>query len=946
MNKILAVADIHIHDYPNRFPPGHHRYRLGQGSRIVAQNIIDAGKKYGCDYIVFAGDVIEHAIIHPYVQAEVKIFLDTIMSNFKEGWLIYGNHDIDNKGSDQSISDSCLGVMLPENLHYAHQTQIQMDGVNIGFNNWQPEIDLSWVQGKLDILFTHAEICYNGDEFFESQALDESKFTTAFCGHIHRAAQTDDGKYISIGIPQKCKMGDSDDATGVVITPGLSHWEWVNLNPNNNLMKFVYTADLDMADTWDEKSMTYYVYKQDASEIDLSQQMIRVAAWEEIEGMINEAIAVNNLQGVHQEVLRNIKNIEAGEVDFGFTLLKLHAENWRSIEDVTIDFKAGDKILIQGGNGSGKSSLLSAIKYAFVDVSDTVGLTSLKPFIQFGAKDCMTEVEFLYKGNLCKIRRGTKVYGLWINGEEMKYNNKKLFEEDVRVRFPFVSYMDAFFFDTDHHKFLGGMSPERKTEIISKFLRLDKIDTYNETAEKMSWEFRKDADMWKAKVSETEKLIAYIDDKLATIVVPAVSKADLEKQKEEGLALQRANDEWNKYNNLTASLTAQINSYQDKIAELDLEIGSFRDPGTIDFEISQIQGEIQNQQGRLVELGSARNNMNFKNAELQRVTKEATDAWNEAGSIGVGKICTHCGQVIKTSEAMEAHKNELLLKVESLKPQILALRQEVADLQNLVQNSQEEYNQVNQYIAQLNSEVSKRMSEKSHQASVIAEKTKYDQLLGNARNQLASVGVVPRVDLPSDFMSKMSDIQSGIAAWNLWETNMTDRGLRDQERQTYQANLDSISACLVDLDAYIRLTGPTGVIYEEIMNKLKDQFSDNLVRYVVDRKGKGNREHLSLNPQYYNNGNWVDYSACSAGQITILDLHCMTKLISNLGLLVFDEYLKHLSPENLDIALEMISGLNVGCIMLSSHMETVSAFNNRSFELSLNDSGLTQIKIS
>ena len=73
MSKILAVADIHINDYPNRNPSN--RYRLYQ-TRTVTQNIIEAGKTYGCDYIVLAGDVVEHYLIKPYIQYEVKLFLD------------------------------------------------------------------------------------------------------------------------------------------------------------------------------------------------------------------------------------------------------------------------------------------------------------------------------------------------------------------------------------------------------------------------------------------------------------------------------------------------------------------------------------------------------------------------------------------------------------------------------------------------------------------------------------------------------------------------------------------------------------------------------------------------------------------------------------------------------------------------------------------------------
>lgn len=943
MSKILAVADIHINDYAQRNPTN--RFRLYQGSRTVAQNIIDAGKREGCDYVVFAGDIIEKSILRPYVQSEVKLFLDTIMANFKEGFLIYGNHDVDNKSSDLDINDSCLAVMLPPNLHYAHQRTIRIDDTTIGFNNWQSSIDLSWIQNKVDVLFTHATICYSkeAEKLYESQQLDETKFDIAFCGDIHRMGQI--GKYVSIGIPVKGKMGDSDDSSGVVLDCSTHNWKWVNLNPNDNLMKFAYTSNLE-EEGWKDDIHTWMVYKQDNSGLVGNKPNIKVDAWQEISGLVDDAIFKANLQVVHNEVLKNIHDIDANEVDFNFTPLWFHCKNWRSIDEATINFKDGDKVLIQGANGAGKSSLLSAIKYAFVDVSDTVGLTSLKPFIQFGTKDCYTEIEFLYQGNVCKIKRGTKEYGLWINGEPQKFSDKRLFEQEVRNRFPFTKYVDAFLFDSEHHRFIGGMSPERKTEIVSKFLKLDRIDTFHETAFLMADQLKKEASNWNTKIKETEKVLNYIEDKLHSIVVPSISKSELEKLKQEGLEIQRKNNEWNKFSTLTAQLQVRIQEYTDKLNGLNTESACFRSQDVIDSEINAINAQIQNLQSRLVDLGNIRVNLDYKNREYQNLRQEGNKAWTEANEIALGKKCSHCGQVIKNTESMEKHKQELLQKVEEIKPKIAQIISEIQELENLKANSEQEYQKINQDISTLNSETTKRMMEKTHQDQVKRDIETCTNLLSQTQNQLNSLGVVEKVELPEHFMEKMSELESGIAAWNLYETSENDKITKTREYEILQNEVMRINNCLSDLDAYIKLTGPTGIIYEEIMNKLKDQFSDNQVHYVVTRKGKGNKEHLSLNPQYANNGNWVDYEAASSGQKTILDIAFLSKIVNRVGLMIFDEFLKSVDSNNTDVCLDMIKEMNVGCLLLTSHLESLQAFNNRTIRLELNESGLTKIDIS
>lgn len=937
MSKIFIVSDVHIGSYASKNPTPD--YRLYQGSRTVAENIIKVAKREGCDYIAFAGDVIEKAILRPYVLAEVKRFLHRIMSEFSYGWLIYGNHCLDCKSSDSKFEDSLLGVVLPDNLVYAHQTIQQVDNTVIGFSNYQDVFDLSWIPTKVDVLITHATICYAASDFIQSQELDESKFDLAICGDIHKKATI--GKYVSIGIPQKCKMGETEEFTGVVLDCVTKEWKWVDLNPDNNLMKFNWTSDISQHG-WHGDTMTWLEYRRAAirGEDESTVQVDNPAS--NVEELFNQYITANNLMPVHLKVLKEVPDLDAGCIDFDFTLTKFYCRNWRSIEEVTLYFSKGDKVLIVGDNGSGKSSLTSAIKYAFADTKDTAGLMSLNPFIQFGAKDCVTEVEFIYQGNNYRLRRGTKEYGLWINDVPQKYSNKKAFEADARARFPFIQYIDVFFLDADHNQLIGGMSVEKKSLLVSKFFKLDKIDTLHDTAVAMLKLLDKEGGAWKERINSTEEIIKFINTKLSEIQLPNISKADLEKSRLEGMEIQRKSSEWSSFVTTTASLQATWNASIERIRELETEKLKLRPKDIIEAEISHLQSVISDSQAEINNLGSIKVKLDYKAKEIEDLRAEGNKAWLEAQNIEKGSICPTCHQPIQTSEAALEHKKALEQKIEELRVKKVTLDSELEELKVAWENSTNLYQTVSQRITDLNKQVSVLMSEINHISQV-------ERDLENAKNKAATVEdnlkklVKPEeVYLPDNFMSTMSLIEFNLSAWNSFETYSEDLATRQKELDSYKEAITDIQEKQAELQKYINMTGPTGEIYYEILTSLAAQFSDTNVNYVVKKYTKFG-DHLNLESQFNNNGNWVDYAACSSGQKTVLDVHFLQNIVTRLGILVMDEFLKHLDPQNHDICIDMISDMNIGCIMLSSHMESVATFNNKTCKLSLNHNCMSEI---
>lgn len=912
--KILAISDVHINDYPQRNPS--EKYRLYQGSRTVAQNIIDVAKAEGAEILVLAGDIMEKPINRPYVLAEIKVFIDTLSKHFKTIFTIAGNHDIDNKSSVQDSSDCCLGVMRPDNVFDADKKVIEIEGSRIGFCNWSPEFDLSWIAGKVDILFTHATISYSEDDLYTSQALDESKFDLAICGDIHKPVAK--GKYVSIGIPQKCKMGDSDYTTGVILDCTSREWRWVDLNPHNNLMKFEYT-EIPEEEGWNKDTMVWKVYKP----INLigSQDPTAPDDWVNINQLIEGMIGSLGLGAIHSEVLKDCR--DSGEVDFRFQLTRFYCKNWRSIEECEILFTSGDRFQITGQNGSGKSSLLTALKYAFLENR------SIKDFIQFGEKECLTEIEFVYQGINYKIQRGSKKYGFWIDGVPQKYTTKSVFEKDMHQRFPFIDYSDVYIFDSDHHKFIGGISPERKSEITCKLLGITSIDSYNDTAQKIYVQKTKETSDWQGKRSEQERLKNFILNKLSLLTLPTDPLETLVSYRQQGLELQKDWVTWNNYMTNTANLQATKKNILENIERCKQEVGGFRDR-------RKIQEEVSKRQEFLSSITNAYQSLVSINQEGSRLVEERR-------SLEEQKVCRVCGQTIKDTLDLERHKQEVDRKIQELserREQAIKWFAGVGLTEDII-TAKGGFNGV---ISSYNQDISLLMTECNKQEQTFQNLKRLEEQKKQVDSEILKVGVEPKkVDLPSNFMDIMGKIESGINTWNEYLSLSQDLSRVESEIDVCNNHLNKIQEEVSQLQEYIALTSTTGEIYEKILGKLAQQFTDNQVKYEVKTYEFRGKKHLDLSSSFINGGNYVPYQACSSGQQTFLDIDFLSKITQGgLGLLIMDEFLKHLDPLNHDLCIDAISKMKIGCIMLSSHMESITAFNNRFLKMDLQN-GKTKV---
>jgi recombinational DNA repair ATPase RecF/predicted phosphodiesterase len=929
--KILIVSDVHINDYPQKNPT--EKYRLYQ-TRLVADNIINVGKANGCDTIIFAGDIVEKSVIRPYVQAEVKGFLDKIMQNFSLGFIILGNHDLDAKSGNGDFFDSVLGVMCPSNLYYSDQKiwTCPEDNCTIAFSNWKPSFDLSWIKGKVDVLITHATICYSPSDKVKSQVMDDTKFDIAFCGDIHKPGQA--GKFVSIGIPQRNKMGDSEVLSGIVFDTTTKAWQYVNMDPNNTLLKFSYTNQKNQEGYYPDIN-TWVTYKPDTVLINSAQNGQESNTIKEINAYIDNVLGSPEYINIHSEVLRNISTVDDTDIDFNFQITRVSCKNWRSIDDMTLYFSDLDKILLLGENGSGKTSLLSALRYSLYENR------YIADFAQFGskAKDSYAEIEFWYQGKLCILRRGG-TWKLTVDGIEQKYNNKKEFEEDIHRRFPFIDYMDIYFYDADNNKLLGSLSQERKAIILSKFFRLDRVNIYNQIATKIR-DLGQDKDKeLKNKVASAQQLIGFTQSKLATIQIPQTPRETLIQYYEEGKELMKRFKEYSDYMMHTTNYKFNIEAYENRLVEKNKKLIELSDYQKTLPDLEECEYRLKEITQQLTEIGSLKTNLDNKVKEKERLFNLINRLEMKLGTIQ-SSICPTCNQAMNAQET-ERHRQEVMMELDSIYNDLDINSREIIDLQEKIERSNKNSTSLNNEMSQINYSISEIRHTGMEINRLNSEIQGDEQVLNNWRELLSKVHPVPEAKLPDNYDEIMASLTKQIQDWDKYLEYNKDIEDAQNIINQYEAEAADIREYEKYLSEYIDITSPSGKIFVEILSKLAEEFSDNTVTYKVE-KPKGARRPDLIPFFHGKSGNLVSYIACSSGQRTVLDVNFLSKIMPRIGLLVMDEFLKHLDPQNHDVCIELIKSMNVGCTIISSHMESIASFNNRTFNLSLNGSGVTVI---
>ena len=947
MYKGIIASDLHLDSHPKRTPT--RDFRLQQ-SFIVVDNIIQLAKREGAtNFLWLAGDIVDKHDHDSVTHHVVKECLQKLADSFDEVYFILGNHDILNRSvsaesRDGDLKFSYITLYKPSSFIYADREVIEREGLRIGFRNHTSaaELDLSYLEGNpVDILVTHISRAYTDKCEYDIQRYDDSLVRgNVFSGHIHQSRTR--GKDVSIGVGQKCSITDDNPQVVVLeMNAGKYRYKHEVLDPEKKQMDIV--PDLTIStDFYDEQTNTYHVAKKDEEKIiELVASSLRGGnALETLTGYVDS----NNIKSLFDEIKGATNLDDSGPLNMDFQITSLKISNLRSIAYQEFFFKPHDFIRIDGETGSGKSTVFLALQYAL-----TGELGGPKAFfIRHGEKEMWTELELDYQGKHYKIRRGTGESFIEENGIRLELGNKNDTKKKIYEILPFIKALGFMCFDRESHIVKGGSSSENSEKLQSfcRIIGLTEIDAYHKTAELMYKPLEQKLISEKAVydskysgVSEKRERLSSLMDKYGNLEMVNTRIQIIE---DDSKKLKNNLDEYQKDQELRRKHSEAIDRIRAEESRLEgymTQLSEFRDPVSYEEIRNSLNSKIQENQAKITALESDRE------AFIQLETK-LRSMWELGNKLSAdlqnlkpeeAKFCSSYGVVcpVVTEEMRmkkyQAQKEELqnrlndhskeyqetLASYNEIKPRLSGYKELQETGQNLVKE-----------LIAIDSEIKSREGVKN--------KIDYQsELLERLKTQIPEALGEP-VELIPDIMNKLGDLQNERLA--LDELLRLNRDLESLESES--GNLeDTIMECqkkLEDLDVFLKLTKPNGVVYTKILDNIVKSFSNGRYRYEVE----SNRAKSGIEIRAYirdSKGNETPYgigsTGSSSGEGVMIDLHFLSCLVSiaSPGLMIFDEFLSPLDVNLIDDGIQKVADMKAKLTFVVAHQNNLRQGFNRVF---------------
>lgn len=147
-----------------------------------------------------------------------------------------------------------------------------------------------------------------------------------------------------------------------------------------------------------------------------------------------------------------------------------------------------------------------------------------------------------------------------------------------------------------------------------------------------------------------------------------------------------------------------------------------------------------------------------------------------------------------------------------------------------------------------------------------------------------------------------------------------------------------------DLDAYCQVTSRSGEVLKSTLEDITKTFSSGDFRFTTNRAQASGKVVTDMSVEYLVGKRWVPYSALSSGQKTLCDLYYISKVVTGVGIVSFDETLRFLDEENLKVAADLIASIKKQNLLVSSHSSNLSLEGSVTLKCELDGSSTTKVE--
>lgn len=924
--KALLIGDTHVYPYPNYNLFEEKDFRLNQFYKLM-ERLIEIGNDYNCEYLFNLGDFVHKPIMDPRTLAGVKTCFEILNKKWKQDkhWLIYGNHCINSKHSIIHPKDSPLYAFNSFYTYMDHKI-VELGGKSLAFMNWNSDQDLSWIENPVDYFFGHITPYVEGALF--GQEIDWSKFNIGFAGDYHQP-KIFNGKLHTTNVPIPHYISDSQEGSVVVLDIETGEWERVPTRKEGsfNHLRIFY----DDVSVKDEDDYTVRVKRP-----------IPTVKSQHLHGSINLDEVIENVvksAGVEELHTKIIPEVESNEevLSLNFLLKSLKVKNFRSIEEFEMVFDNG-LYCFTSGNGEGKSSLINSIAYCLNPPR------SSKDLIRRGQEEMSVEIELEYQGLNHKILRSTSTKGssvkYWINDEEIPVNNSSELNSKIQENLQFMQLWDILYRFQSAPYLLSGYSYAQRIDMVSKLLGLGKVkDIYQVAYSKL-----------KEKKQENDSLIKQIEidnavlDSMEIVDPSTVLDIDLLESKKGELnndltACQSKLYEIQKNNQIVNELNRRVTELEILDSQLDKETDLTQIPVLIEniekassfikkqeYEISEYERGIRISQDKKLTL---QNEINLSESQLDTLRRS-------------DRKCSACGRLFDNQEEFDKHiENEYQkhIQLEKINSEKIKVCQEVIDeVQPKLNECREQVESARSAVKSYESELQQLRLVEDQFKKFMERQDEFNKFLMNHPEINSNLSTQSEGEIQqsiSDLKIEISRIENSMIETTRKLEIVQKRKSLEEKIVGLISESDRIGMEIVKIDEYCKLFHPTGDVIKSIFLQVAQNLTSGNFAVSTIRTLASGEERIDFDMKMMVDGGLIDYDSLSGGQKVMCDIFFLTRLFDmsgNVGLLMLDETLKDLDPNNLEEASKMIKSSPINTILLVTHSES---FNNYDYKFNV-----------